>query len=130
MKLAGGTIDLGNRSMPVPDASQRWMSVGVSAAADVIRSDFGRHQQDVTLTFLLKSETLKNAVDVYLNTTIKNMGLVSVTLDVGDDLGIAALGVAGGENTTQLRYVADSFTATWRTGVKWDISFSLRFFGS
>lgn len=121
-----GSVDLGVRSRPAVDEPKRWVSYGVSMARVVGQADFEGQEQDIPLTFIMKTETLKNSIDVYLNSTVKNFGAASVTLDSGDDLGVAALGTSG--STVTLYYVGNSFRAEWISGVKWNITFTMRYY--
>lgn len=92
----------------------------------VVVADFAGVEKDVHLLFWNKSQALRDAVDTYLNVTVKNGGTADVTLDSGDDLGIQALGVSGG--TASLVYVPNSFRFTHTTGTKFNLEFTLRYY--
>lgn len=116
-----GTVNMGTRSHPATDEPMRWISAGLSAAGDVTVFDFGRTQQDVPIYFRLKSDTQRTTLKTQLETTSKPWGLVSVTPDANDDLGIGASGAVN------LYYVANSFKAQRVSGtLLWHINVLFR----
>lgn len=112
-----GAIDVGYRVATKEDMSDnpnRWHSAGVSMAGDVTAYDFGVTEQDIPITFIGLSQSLKDSLKSYLMTTIKPYNTVSITPDSGDDLGIGASGA------TNVTFV--SFSASWIAYNIWQVN--------
>ena len=115
----GGT-DYGTRSpaQSVVDEPRRWTAMGVSLARSVQTLDFGGTEQDVPVFFQLMTEANKNTLKSYLMSTVKPYGVVAITPDSGDDLGIGASG--------SVSLIFMNFKAQWVYGTSWDVSLLFR----
>jgi hypothetical protein len=113
-----GGIDCGARQSPAVDNPTRWLSAGISMAGDVTVTDFNKKVQDIPIHFEQMTQTVKDNLKAALMDTAKPFGAVSVTPDVGDDLGIGASGA------TTLIFI--SYQATYLVGVLWNVDIVLR----
>ncbi len=115
-KMTIGSIDCGYRvatKEDMVDNPNRWYSAGVSMAGVTTAFDFGVKEQDIPITFIGLSNTVKDNLKSYLMDTIKPYNTVSVAPDSGDDLGI---GASGATNVTFM-----SFRAEWISYNLWTV---------
>jgi hypothetical protein len=77
--------------------------------------------QIVPLTLAFVSTAGRMNLQSVLESTTKPGGIVSVTPDSGDDLGVGAVGA------TNFFYVPNSFVATMLKPGYWEISLTLRY---
>jgi hypothetical protein len=97
------------------------VSVGYSMAGQVQQYDFSLTNQFVPITLAYVSDANRILLQAALETTSKPGGIVSVTPDSGDDLGVGAAGA------TNFFYVPQSFKATMIKPGYWEIELLLRY---
>ena len=112
-----GGINCGPRTTAA-DTPVRWLSVGISMNADITVSDFNKKAQDIPVRLEMITQTVKDNLKTVLIDTVKPYGIVSVTPDSGDDLGIGASGA------TNLFFI--SYQGTYVRGVYWNVDVLLR----
>jgi hypothetical protein len=117
------SINYGVRQPPGDSTPNTWASLGVSMAANPVQLLFGHTQQDVPIKFLAMSESNMQTLRQYLEQTVGKYGVVAVTPDSGDDLGLPY----GTTFPVNLIYVSFKATASYTT-LLWDVDLVFRYY--